>query len=385
MVLAFCAAILGGSCKWFQGKNANSNTNVAPKLARWVQQYRSPLSQGLSGNDLAESFYYSSISVLSSSAVYVAGDMRNPKNKEEDRVGVFLKTADGGQTWNETIVEQHGVANIRINGMSFPSPDTGYLVGRAQGDPSIIFKTTDGGKTWAFSRVPEFKQAAICIYMVDAENGWMGGSSSIEKDDEEGEPGGPSDLLATTDGGKTWQSQARVPVSIYAIKFLDKTTGWASGSKGAIYRTVDGGRTWDKQKTELEPGDTITLPGSEGAKMFQVYDVSFLDAEHGYAGAGGAEEDAGRVLFTSNGGGTWAKQRMFPDSGVRDVLFVSINEGWIVTDKGNYIYHTVDGNKTLLSEQKAFEYNAQLAKLGAADAQHVWAVGGGAIFVRQVD
>src|SRR5205085_9982217 len=139
----------------------------------------------------------------------------------------------------------------------------------------------------------------------------------------EGDPGGPSDLMATTDGGKTWQSQVRLPVSIYDIQFLDKMNGWASGSKGSIYHTNNGGVNWDKQRTELEPGETITLPGSEGAKMFHIDGISFVDAEHGYAAARSSEEDTGRVLGTVNGGAAWSKQRIIADSGARDILFVN--------------------------------------------------------------
>src|SRR5512138_139543 len=84
-------AFITGSCKWFRGNSNKNNTNSnSPKLAHWEPQYRSPLSQGLTGNDLSESFYYSSIAVLSPSLVFVAGDMRNPKN-HEDRVGVIVK------------------------------------------------------------------------------------------------------------------------------------------------------------------------------------------------------------------------------------------------------------------------------------------------------
>ena len=383
--IVLCVALITGSCKWFRASSNKNASSGAPKLARWVAQYRSPLAQGLTGNDLAESFYYSSISVLSPNLVYVGGDMRNPKNKE-DRVGVVVKTTDGGQTWSETILEQQGVADIRINGMAFADADTGYVVGRIQGNSGVMFKTTDGGKTWSFSHLASFKQTPTCIFMADAETGWMGGASSVEEDDEEeGEPGGPSDLLATTDGGKTWQSQVRLNVSIYDIQFLDKTTGWASGSKGAIYHTTNGGLTWDKQRSELEAGDAFTLPGSEGAKMFDMSGISFPDADHGYAVARSREEDTGRVLGTSNGGAAWAKQRIVADSGARDVVFLNANEGWILTDKGAYIYHTLDSNKTWLSEKKDLEFDPPLSRLGAADAQHAWAVGGGVILVRQSD
>jgi photosystem II stability/assembly factor-like uncharacterized protein len=383
--VVLCVALITGSCKWFRANNNKNTSSSTPKLARWVTQYRSPLAQGLTGNDLAESFYYSSISVLSPNLVYVGGDMRNPKNRE-DRVGVLVKTTDGGQTWSETILERQGVADIRINGMAFADADTGYAVGRIQGNTGIIFKTADGGKTWSSSLLASVKQVPTCIFLADAETGWMGGATSVEEEDEEeGEPGGPSDLLATTDGGKTWQSQVRLNVSIYDIQFLDKTTGWASGSKGAIYHTTNGGLTWDKQRSELEAGDAFTLPGSEGAKMFDMSGISFPDTEHGYAVARSREEDTGRVLGTSNGGAAWAKQRIIADSGARDIFFVNANEGWILTDKGSYIYHTVDSNRTWLSEKKDLEFDPPLSRLGAADAQHVWAVGGGVILVRQSD
>jgi photosystem II stability/assembly factor-like uncharacterized protein len=380
LVVVLCLALFAGSCKWFQSSSNKNAGGPAQKLGRWVEQYHSPLAQGLTGNDMVESFYYSSIAVLSPTLVYVAGDMRNPKNKE-DRVGVVVKTTDGGQTWSETILEQQGVADIRLNAMAFGDAQTGYAVGRVLGDDAVMFKTTDGGQTWAFSRLPAVKQIPTCIFMADAETGWMGGSTSTDPEDEE-DANGPSDLLMTTDGGKTWQSQVRLSVSLFDVQFLDKATGWVSGSKGAIYHTTNGGLTWDKQKSELEPDEPFAMPGSEGAKLFKMSGISFPDADHGYAVARASEEDTGRVIGTSNGGAAWAKQRIVADSGARDVLFTSANEGWVLTDKGSYIYHTLDSNRTWLSEKKDLPFDPPLSRLGAADAQHVWAVGGGFILVR---
>ncbi|HKP11100.1 MAG TPA: YCF48-related protein, partial [Blastocatellia bacterium] len=332
LTVVLCLALVTGSCKWFQSSSNKNAGGPAPKLGRWVEQYRSPLAQGLTGNDLVESFYYSSIAVLSPTLVYVAGDMRNPKNKE-DRVGVVVKTTDGGKTWQETILEQQGVADIRINAMAFGDQDTGYVVGRTLGDDAIMFKTTNGGQTWTFSRLGTVKQIPTCLFMADGQTGWMGGSTSIDAEEEDAN--GPSDLLATTDGGQTWQSQVRLSVSLFDIQFLDKATGWASGSKGAIYHTTNGGLTWDRQKSELEPDEPISLPGTEGAKLFKMTGISFTDAEHGYAAARASEEDTGRVIGTTNGGAAWAKQRIVADSGARDLFFVNANEGWIITDKGS--------------------------------------------------
>jgi len=114
--------------------------------------------------------------------------------------------------------------------------------------------------------------------------------------------------------------------------------------------------------------------------------ICFVDAEHGYAAARArSEEETGRIIGTSNGGTVWNKQRIVADSGARDLFFINANEGWILTDRGSYIYHTTDGNKTWLSEKKDLEYDPPVSRIAAADAQHVWAVGGGMIIVRQSD
>jgi photosystem II stability/assembly factor-like uncharacterized protein len=173
-----------------------------------------------------------------------------------------------------------------------------------------------------------------------------------------------------------------VPVSILRISFVDKLFGWASGTKGVIYNTADGGRTWDKQRTEIETGDGPIDPHGEGAKQFMVRGLQFIDKDHGFAAATSTELQAGRMLVTSNGGAAWRRQWMVNGAGVRDVFFVSPNEGWALTDQGPYINHTLDGGRSWLSEPKVFEQDVATSRLGGADAQHVWAVGGGAIFYR---
>ncbi|MGA9770952.1 MAG: YCF48-related protein [Blastocatellia bacterium] len=382
LTIVLLLALFSFSCGLFQKNTNQRNANTsAPKPARWIAQYRSPLSSGYTGNSLPENFFYSSLSVISSSEVYVAGDMINPKTKE-GRVGVIVHTTDGGQSWVETILEQPNMIVEALNAIHFINAQEGWTVGVDSGQLGIMFKTSDGGHNWEFSRLSA-KQAPTSIFFADSTTGWMGGSTASPDGDEE--TGGPSDILGTTDGGRTWNSQMRVPVSIYDIFFIDKMTGWASGSKGAIYHTTDGGRTWNSQRSELELGDGPTILSSEGSKLFKVYGISFPDAQNGYAAAAAEEETTGRVLGTTNGGDTWAKQRIVGDAGARDIMFVSPTEGWILTDKGQYIYHTVDSNRTWLAEPRVFEQEVQQVKLGAADANHVWAVGGGAIFFRVSD
>jgi photosystem II stability/assembly factor-like uncharacterized protein len=380
-LLASILALGASSCKTPQTNgNRKGVTGATPKPAKWVAQYRSPASFSYSGVNLSV-FFYSGISVVSPRVVFVCGDTPNPKGGDE-RVGVILRTIDGGQHWTDTPVELPGVHIPILNAIHFISPDVGWAVGVDSGEDGVVLKTTDGGSSWAVTRLTQ-KQTPISVFFTDADSGWIGGSTPLPG--EEGSYGGPSAILATTDGGHTWHPQYNIPLSILRVFFVDNMNGWASGTKGVIYNTTDGGRTWDKQHTEIEAGDGPVDFAGEGVKQFAIRGLQFIDKDHGFAAATASEQQTGRMLVTSNGGVAWRRQWMVTGAGVRDVFFLSPNEGWALTDQGPYINHTVDGGRSWLSEPKVFEQDVALSRLAGADAEHVWAVGGGAIFFRVSD
>lgn len=381
LMLILLVALVTASCKSTQ-QNANASK---PKLARWIAQYRSPELAKYAGTNMAEIFY-SSISVVSPSVVFVAGDMPNPKLSGE-RIGIVVRTSDGGQSWTETPIEQQGVHVTALNSIHFINPNEGWAVG-ADLSPEgtlitpYILKTTDGGATWAVSKL-NFKQVPTTVIFADSNTGWMGGATPPLGEDEGS--GGPSAILGTTDGGHTWQPQINVPVSIFDLSFINNQKGWACGSKGAIYNTSDAGRTWNSQRSELEPGDgPVNLTG-EGLKQFRMLGIQFADAENGFAAAASEEVNEGWMITTSNGGAAWTKRWKVADAGVRDIFFLNANEGWALTAQSQYIYHTTDASRSWLSEPKIFDQDVSLVRLGAADASHLWAVGGGAIFYRIVE
>jgi photosystem II stability/assembly factor-like uncharacterized protein len=377
LFLASILALGGSSCSRSQN-NANKRgaTEAKPKPGKWVAQYRSPASLSYSGLNLSV-FFYSAISVVSSSVVFVCGDTPSPKGGE--RVGVVVRTTNGGETWIDTPIELPGMAITRLNSIHFISPELGWVVGADSGDDGVLLKTTDGGVSWSVIRLTQ-KQTPLGVFFTDSDTGWIVGSTPLAGDEDS--IGGSSAILATTDGGNTWHSQYTVPISIIRIFFVDKMNGWASGTKGVIYHTNDGGRTWDRQRTEIEAGDGPIDFASDGYKQFEIRGLQFIDKDHGFAAANAAEQQAGRMLVTSNGGASWHRQWILNGSNIRDMFFVSPNEGWALSDQGPYVNHTVDGGRSWLSEPKVFEQDVVLSRLAGADADHVWAVGGGAIFVR---
>lgn len=372
--------VAGLSCNGSDNKNSlQGKGGSASKPGRWIAQYRSPASLSYSAANLAV-FYYSAISVVSADVVFVCGDVPNPKGDE--RQAVIVRTTDGGHNWTETPIRLPGIEIQALNAINFISPDVGWAVGADSGNDGVVVKTTDGGSTWALTRISQ-KEVPTAVCFVDADHGWIGGATP-PPGEEEG-LGGPSAILSTADGGNTWQAQYNIPVSIYRIFFLNQMNGWASGSKGVIYNTSDGGRTWDTQRTELEAGDGPVDLNGEGVKQFAIRGLQFIDKDHGFAAATATEEQTGRVIITSNGGASWRRQWIVKGAGVRDVFFVNPEEGWALTDQGQYVYHTIDGGKSWLSEPRVFEQDVSPSRLAGADPSHIWLVGGGAIFYRVTD
>src|SRR6185295_8566767 len=108
LIFAIIIVIGASSCSTKQSNSNKQGSSETPaKPGKWVAQYRSPASLSYSGVNLSV-FYYSGISVVSRDVVFVCGDKPNPKGGD-DRVGVIVRTTDGGQNWTETLIEPPGM------------------------------------------------------------------------------------------------------------------------------------------------------------------------------------------------------------------------------------------------------------------------------------
>ena len=148
--------------------------------------------------------------------------------------GSLAYTRDGGITWAAAtgdtlpgyaceykarfVDEQHGW--ILCSG----------IVGPRGGTASVVLRTVDGGQTWAAARdLPSGAVPLADLAFGDADNGWLVGANGL--------------VLASRDGGATWQAQASGTArDLSAVTAHDAVTAWVGGDRGTVLATATGGR-----------------------------------------------------------------------------------------------------------------------------------------------
>lgn len=150
---------------------------------------------------------------------------RKVRNEEVVVDSLVMRTEDGGESWQRTVVPAKGeLYHLDYNGSSHA-----WIVG----DHGVILKSTDSGKTWT-------KQTSGVIqplFNVDF------------RDDNEGYAVGKAGtILRTEDGGRSWgKVKHSFQETLMRVDFADDKNGWAVGHKGMILRSSDKGRTWTRQ------------------------------------------------------------------------------------------------------------------------------------------
>ncbi len=161
--------------------------------------------------------------------------------------------------------------------------------------------------------------ALTSVQFVSLSRGWVVGAQQI---------------LATTNGGRTWTAQYSGKLNLLAVDFIGNEVGWAVGAD-TLLATSDGGQRW----TALpEPCPVIRS-------------VHFVSASTGFAIAGGADVLAhgslapaagGRLLRSTDGGRIW--QQLSAPANPQSVCFTNSRDGWLGADGA--LYRSTDGGRT---------------------------------------
>jgi photosystem II stability/assembly factor-like uncharacterized protein len=246
----------------------------------------------------------------------------------DGRVNIYARSTNGGATWTNHTLSSN-VSSIQC----FDSLNC------IASSPSGTYHSYDAGLSWSF--VPRQGGSA---YFISHERGWIVVNDIAKR---------------TTDGGATWQDQTLPAGSwIYDRVFTDKDNGWGVGVN--MVRTTNGGATW--QEVPLPPE---SLP---------LWDVSFLDAQHGIAGGDGILGTESVILTTSNGGATWTTRSNGSINQVRDMIALNRQYAWATHDYGGKITRTTDGGRTWRVSEVGGQYVA-LTGIDMADKRIGWAVG----------
>lgn len=98
------------------------------------------------------------------------------------------------------------------------------------GDGSDVRRSDDGGRIWT-----TVSNAIVgnFIRFINDQTGWIANQTQ---------------LVATNDGGRTWNKLKPPAKTIAAISPLSKTEGYILDSDTLLYFTEDAGQTWSAQK-----------------------------------------------------------------------------------------------------------------------------------------
>ena len=294
--------------------------------------------------------------------------------------GAIYHTTDAGQTWTAresgTKVPLFGIDFAPDDSRQGPGerpgegPGEGWIVGKA----SLILHTADGGRTWKPQKsvIPPEKHL-FYVRAVDARTVWaVGDWGAITVTHDAGESwedrslgtvtvkveerpdriantisddiilyevsfpdpqhgyiaGEFGTLLATADGGQTWEKRdVGTEKTLFGVSFSTPEKGWVVGIDGLILRTRDAGKTWEVQHGATQTESIEELGFLETLRNPGLYDVS-VAGQYGVVVG-----DTGNLLTTADGGETWTlrelpeKQRL---TWMRGVSLVPGTHGFVV-------------------------------------------------------
>lgn len=216
----------------------------------------------------------------------------------EDSGTVWIKTADGGITWNPVdFIKGKNPLQVDIIDKNIMFIDV--MSGKAGTDsagPIQIYRTTDGGVSWSFISLPDNKN-------YDALNGmsWLSSAEGyILCKSQAGAGNEPKILYYTNNGGKNWTIESKselkdlnlqktdnsIGIRGYSsgIKFFPDKTGYLGLSRGAIRKSTDGGKTFCDI---TEYGEHHPVP-------------DFINNKEGYAIFNNTD-----LYYTADGGAHW--------------------------------------------------------------------------------
>jgi photosystem II stability/assembly factor-like uncharacterized protein len=292
----------------------NSSNVTSAQTGSNYWQWLNPKPSGTNIND---------IHILNNSTIIAVGES-----------GFIGRSNNSGSTWTFiTRTVGFGIQTPSFNGVHFPGPFTGYVVGAN----NLILKTTDGGISWNNLTSPVTGDLPIwnSVFFTDELNGWIVGLAS-----------GPTPLLyKTNDGGINWIPSSNLPASasgqtLNTIRFTNANFGLITATSGKIYKTTDGGINWDDI--------SISNTGSPNPSTASYRGLGIVNEQIFIAGA----TNNSILMRTTDGGSTWSRINM------GSFGFPLVTAPFLQIDvNGNNVLVASGGGYRLLSTNQGLNWN----------------------------
>jgi photosystem II stability/assembly factor-like uncharacterized protein len=222
--------------------------------------------------------------------------------------GTYVVTTDGGNTWKAGVVP--GAELLQFRDVQGVSDKVAYVMSIGNNTTDFrIYRTYDGGATWHVQFTNETVNAFYDCFAFWTPNRGLAHSDSVS---------GVFPELRTTDG-MHWESiasnmppalpgEASFSASGTCITTQGDDNAWIATGGATIARilaTTDGGNTWNAYDTPL-----VSNPAAGGIS------VAFRDASHGILGGGDLSNNRSAATATSSDGGqTWTLTKKPPMGG----------------------------------------------------------------------
>ncbi|HTW30932.1 MAG TPA: hypothetical protein VMD76_04595 [Candidatus Sulfotelmatobacter sp.] len=285
----------------------------------------------------AENFQFRDVQGVSDKVAYLLSIGNDTTNFR------IYKTYDGGDTWHVQFTNE--LVNAFYDCFAFWTPDRGLAHSDSVNGVFPELRTEDG-ENWvsiadnmppALPGEASFSASGTCITTQGENNAWIAtGGSSIAR------------VLATTDGGNTWNAYDTPLISNSAaggisIAFRDASNGILGGGNLNDNRSPttsvshDGGQTWAFTNHPPLGGSIFCLAYANGMPLnndkyanatdYTKYVVVTAETEPDF--------DSGAAAWTPDEGQTW--YRLTNVSGYWAVAFASPQAGWFVGNNGQIL------------------------------------------------
>ncbi len=236
----------------------------------------------------------------------------------------------------------------------FVGAQTGWLDGYdcgVPGCPAFVLRTADGGSTWAETVLPSM--VASRMTFLNANDGWLSGTTPAQCALQGGQCTPDWVLMATTDGGRTWQVADRASAALTDIQFVTPAVGFAAtagrGACPALVTTTDGGHSWSPVPGAPSPLSLDFLSASQGWLVARSCAVEPPGLQ-----PGGPRTGPVGIFETTDGGTTWSQQLFtgMGNPGATSIDMLNASDGWVTMLAMPYcamggcegdMYRTTDG------------------------------------------